>query len=236
MHVCSMTRAFLSALLLLLLFLAQGSVSTSPKGDWCWVWQYGGPAPLETFQCPERDDHADATYCCGTCNRPVCCSSEKARLDQRLCRSSSPPKAPLPSPITVQFLHDFVWSCFGVILFVVFCAAVQWFYYRFWRCLKSCKEEPQHTELEDLDSSSCTDPPPPYSNMGRALPWISAVDPGGPWILPPVSEDVPLVQFFRGSSGVLGDRVIFAAPSALPVVPVSACPLEDPPDTVPQSS
>ncbi|KAM5146504.1 protein shisa-1-like [Mantella aurantiaca] len=54
-------------------------------GEYChgWTDNYGGWHP--GFQCPERYDPPEATYCCGSCNLRYCCTASESRLDQGAC-------------------------------------------------------------------------------------------------------------------------------------------------------
>ncbi|KAG8544281.1 hypothetical protein GDO81_022792 [Engystomops pustulosus] len=72
--------------LFILLFLHVSS-SWAQFGEYChgWTDNYGSWHP--GFQCPERYDHVEATYCCGSCNLRYCCTASEARLDQGLCPS-----------------------------------------------------------------------------------------------------------------------------------------------------
>ncbi|XP_073403672.1 protein shisa-1-like [Dendrobates tinctorius] len=71
---------------LLILFL-HVSASWAQFGEYCHGWSdnYGSWHP--GFQCPEQYDHIEATYCCGACNLPYCCTASESRLDQGLCPS-----------------------------------------------------------------------------------------------------------------------------------------------------
>ncbi|XP_030065669.1 protein shisa-1-like [Microcaecilia unicolor] len=64
-------------------------VSVSGKlfgsGEYCHGWTTGHQVWHEGFQCPERYDAPEATFCCGSCNLRYCCTSRETRLDQGLC-------------------------------------------------------------------------------------------------------------------------------------------------------
>ncbi|XP_068104024.1 protein shisa-1-like [Hyperolius riggenbachi] len=69
-------------LLVLVLLIAS---CTGQFGEYChgWTDSYGGWHP--GFQCPERYDPSEATYCCGSCSLRYCCIASESRLDQGLC-------------------------------------------------------------------------------------------------------------------------------------------------------
>ncbi|KAM8952622.1 protein shisa-1-like [Pelodytes ibericus] len=81
-------------------------------GEYChgWADHYGGWHP--GFQCPERYDPLEATYCCGSCTLKYCCTASEARLDQGLCPSEGQEPAtgvptkeiPVPVPMYFPFL------------------------------------------------------------------------------------------------------------------------------------
>ncbi|XP_053129316.1 protein shisa-8-like [Hemicordylus capensis] len=77
-----------SALLLLL-----GVCSAKKAGEVCRGWVYGTESTENDFWCPKTRDGKGAQFCCGTCELPYCCSSEKERLDQRQCLSDGRPRA-----------------------------------------------------------------------------------------------------------------------------------------------
>ncbi|XP_075691870.1 protein shisa-1-like [Rhinoderma darwinii] len=72
---------------LFILVLLHVSSSWAQFGEYChgWTDNYGSWHP--GFQCPERYDHVEATYCCGSCSLRYCCTAIEARLDQGLCPS-----------------------------------------------------------------------------------------------------------------------------------------------------
>ncbi|XP_069468638.1 protein shisa-1-like [Ambystoma mexicanum] len=79
------------ALLLLVLLAARGAC-----GEYCHPWADGGPQGERRggFQCPERYDSPEASFCCGTCGLRYCCSAPEARLDQALCSNDYQEGAP----------------------------------------------------------------------------------------------------------------------------------------------
>ncbi|XP_066438206.1 protein shisa-1-like [Eleutherodactylus coqui] len=72
--------------LFFLVLLHLGS-SWAQFGEYCHGWTDGYGSWHRGFQCPERYDHVEANYCCGSCNLRYCCIASEARLDQGLCPS-----------------------------------------------------------------------------------------------------------------------------------------------------
>uniref|UniRef100_A0ACB8FW88 Uncharacterized protein n=1 Tax=Sphaerodactylus townsendi TaxID=933632 RepID=A0ACB8FW88_9SAUR len=86
---------------LLALLMSLGASFVGSGGETCHNWTEGPESPTGAFRCPEKSDSADATFCCGPCNAPYCCSSPEIRLDQGHCPggdqlivSSVPPAIP----------------------------------------------------------------------------------------------------------------------------------------------
>ncbi|KAM9324052.1 protein shisa-1-like [Gastrophryne carolinensis] len=116
------------------------------------------------FQCPERYDPPEATYCCGSCSLRYCCSAIEARLDQGLCPSSGAEEAPgdggaaveLPPAVPTYVPFLLVGSMFVTFVIVgslvgVCCC----------RCLKPDEETPigataQQSRLLDTEASTDT--------------------------------------------------------------------------------
>ncbi|KAM4019353.1 protein shisa-1-like [Anomaloglossus baeobatrachus] len=71
--------------LLFVLLLLHGSGSWAQAGEYCHGWTDSYGSWHLGFQCPERYDHVEATYCCGACNLRYCCTASESRLDQGLC-------------------------------------------------------------------------------------------------------------------------------------------------------
>nr|XP_033801880.1 protein shisa-1-like [Geotrypetes seraphini] len=65
--------------------LISGSGKLDGPGEYCHRWANGRQIWHEGFQCPEKYDAPEATFCCGSCNLRYCCSSSETRLDQGLC-------------------------------------------------------------------------------------------------------------------------------------------------------
>ncbi|XP_044124916.1 protein shisa-1-like [Bufo gargarizans] len=73
--------------LLILVLLLHVSSSRAQFGEYCHGWTDNYGSWHSGFQCPERYDHVEATYCCGSCNLRYCCTASEARLDQGQCPS-----------------------------------------------------------------------------------------------------------------------------------------------------
>ncbi|NXI41155.1 SHSA1 protein, partial [Galbula dea] len=95
--------AFLCALLVLLAL----PWSAGQAGEYCHGWAGSLQRWHRGFQCPERYDGPEATFCCGTCSLRYCCSSREARLDQGRCpgdQQQPSPRPPVPVPVYLPFL------------------------------------------------------------------------------------------------------------------------------------
>ncbi|NXG77283.1 SHSA1 protein, partial [Baryphthengus martii] len=77
------------------------------SGEYCHGWAGSLQRWHRGFQCPERYDGPEATFCCGTCTLRYCCSSREARLDQGRCpgdQQQPSPRPPVPVPAYLPFL------------------------------------------------------------------------------------------------------------------------------------
>ncbi|XP_005998270.1 shisa family member 2a [Latimeria chalumnae] len=133
-----------------LVLLAAASVLALVKGsgEYCHGWSDNSGTWHEGFQCPEKYDEAEATFCCGTCNLRYCCSVLEARLDQGLCyndhyldletegqASKKPPAVPMYLPFLVVGSVFVTFVVVGALIAICCC-----------RCLKP-KEDQQNESL-----------------------------------------------------------------------------------------
>ncbi|KAM4663419.1 protein shisa-1-like [Discoglossus pictus] len=83
-------------------------------GEYChgWADTHGDWHP--GFQCPERYDPAEATFCCGSCSLRYCCSAVESRLDQGMCPTEVEelPGMELPHSVPTYFPFLLVGSVF----------------------------------------------------------------------------------------------------------------------------
>lgn len=103
-----MAQGVLCALLLLLALPG----SPGQAGEYCHGWVGSLQRWHRGFQCPERYDGPEATFCCGTCSLRFCCSSREARLDQGRCPGDyqqPSPRPPVPGKLPLPLV---LWSCF----------------------------------------------------------------------------------------------------------------------------
>ncbi|XP_077343369.1 protein shisa-1-like [Lithobates pipiens] len=99
---------------LLVVALLAMSCAGEEFGEYCHGWRdhYRGWHP--GFQCPERYDPPEATYCCGSCTLRYCCMASESRLEQGMCPNEEQDEEPgdgapaLPLPATVPIYLPFL--------------------------------------------------------------------------------------------------------------------------------
>ncbi|XP_053547662.1 protein shisa-1-like [Bombina bombina] len=100
---------------LVVLLLVLASSCTGQHGEYCHGWADVQGSWHPGFQCPERYDPGEATFCCGSCSLRYCCSTIEARLDQGLCPSEEEldvPGVELPPSVPTYFPFLLVGSVF----------------------------------------------------------------------------------------------------------------------------
>ncbi|NXO04206.1 SHSA1 protein, partial [Rhinopomastus cyanomelas] len=204
--------------------------SPGQAGEFCHGWAGSLQRWHRGFQCPERYDSPEATFCCGTCSLRYCCSAREARLDQGHCPSDHQQpsvRPPVPVPVYLPFL--LVGSVF--VAFVVGGACVG---ICCCKCLKSQDEEQpsgltpgQAWLLEPdlpsrLSSSSSTtrssrsSGPQPSTicmTLAPSLPIIGLAE-DARFLGPPPAPSGPLLHPSRASQRLQTERAAGMAPAA----------------------
>ncbi|XP_072286961.1 protein shisa-1-like [Pyxicephalus adspersus] len=162
----------------LVLGLLLVSCSGQEIGEYCHGWADNVGLWHHGFQCPERFDSPDATYCCGSCSLRYCCTAFESRLDQGLCPSVEQeenfqdglPAVPLPSAVPTYFPFVLILSLFAAFIILGTIAGVL--------CTKCLKPEEGTSigapvpQSRLLDSETSTDTSRHSSSSSASAPRV----------------------------------------------------------------
>ncbi|XP_061454406.1 protein shisa-2 homolog [Rhineura floridana] len=205
-----------AVLCLRVLLLALGGASAAAEGEPCCSWMCGAESPPAA--CPKRRDGADAPFCCGTCSLPYCCSSREDRLDQQRCPRGGPVKKTTQSSADEERDWNLILFFITAAGFALIAIGVYFFYTQIQTCLRSCTEQGQQTQQEDVGSPSRLSVINPSHLSGdrvsTASPNSGAEDLQGTCDLPLALDSTSVQQFHYANPGILEGEAIILSPEA----------------------